>query len=682
MSDGDKALTLTLRTVADLSGAQQLDAGLQKTAQTAKAADEAVRNQAGGLELLKAAFNEQIEMAGLSAAATEKAKAAIDQMVQAMDQAEQQGLSKALDFDALMSLDGLQNAQQELNALIETERRAEAQTEKFNETITKTSEAYAKVGHKEQIEGLGGVAKEVTRAGTGMRITAEKAVMMGQAVAGLTSQVVAGADSTQLLASGATNLAMILSTGGPLGMAAGFVVQMMSTFTLQLSKANEAASKAAEEGFKELTSQIEATIDQIKNLNGAGATSALERHAKAINALSDGWKKARSDSEAYYRVQDSKADAEKERAQAALELQRQQALDTARDEFDRDRINREFDRRSSEIDNDAGIAKADREAQRLDTEAKMNARAIEEATAAMRNLEDQYREIQGERVRPQGVTSDQQASIDSYREALIREQRGLGDSEQNMRIIREIQPQLENLRAIIDARQETYNSAKKDGTSQEKEAVALAETQRKANEEALKKLREEIAALKKERDEAWEREKQLKVDAENNRARRDALIDRSSADYLDMQRDYREIDSREAEHKSKEEGDAQKKAERDASKSLKAAEGKLKGTEKAIDKQADELQEKIEQMADQVRGADAELAKGFDGLAKTLKDGASAEEVHRIAEVVQGFTQTSNAAFNALSTAVVNLSQSTLAALQQAEAAKAAVEKLRTQVRP
>lgn len=684
MADADKELKLTLRTVADLTGAEATNQAMQKTASTADEATQAIREEAEAMQILKQAMQEQLAASGLNEQQTAKATEAFDAMLHKLEDVQQKVAEGIFTEDEGAHEYGiaLEKVTTDLEQLREVQDKAEKDNERYNRTIDQTAKAYAKVGHREQMEGLGGVARQSQAAGNGMRITAERAVQMGQAIAGLTSMVIAGADAKQLMAAGATNLAMILSTGGPLGVAAGVIVQLFSTLTLQLSKAHEQAKKAAEEGFKDLARELDATAKAMSDLDFDDATRQLERHRAAVRKLAEEWEDSRKKEEAYFNSLAEKTDAQLERDKAVNERKRQEELSKATTDEEKDEINRRYDGNERDIDHKGKMEANERERQELETR-KQNAQ--KEIDELQRNLEDLRGQAEkagnAGQIKPEGVVSDQQRSLDRYNEALRNQAAGKG-TDADLEIIRQIGPMLDEIRKAIAEGRETYDQAKKEGKPGDAAAIEGAEKAAKAQADALATLLKEIEEMQKRLDEAYQREKDVDGDLENNRNRREAIGARGVAGDLEAQREAREAEAKRKQDAEKDQQREDKKSQGEDKKKLKGAEGAAKKADAELDKTAGELEGKLSEMADKVRDTNAALASKFDALGEMLKDGTNAEEIMKIAEFVKQYTDTSNASFNSLATSVMNLTQSSQGILKRMESLAAEVEKLKARVKP
>ena len=467
--------------------------------------------------------------------------------------------------------------------LAEGAKRAEEEQRRLLKAMADNEQAMAKarIESEKTAGSFDYVSKTTQKVGNQIHINTERVVMMGQVVGGLTAQLISGGDAMTLFTSGATHMAMVLSTGGKWGLTAGFAVTMLTNLVAYLNKANVAARKAAEEGFKEITNAIAATHEAIRQIGDAEAAQALRKHTEYVEDVTKAWDDTVASLEKYYRLLDRKAAAELASRQAALELEKQEQLDRTSDPLERERIEKQYQDKAAQNQYKADIASKDREKEKMEAEKKRAELALKEADKVAQDLARQEAEIARRKAsaQPEGVKSDQQRIVDANTDALVQKQRAEQEAARLRKIVesgggqgsdvtdmhryeakiaelesdlKKRHGELERARAVIDAGKETYKEAQ---SPKEKEAVLDYEDEKERLIKAEEQLRQQRRELEKDRKRAREEIADAEAGLGINKVERDTVIDRSRAQGRVTGREIEDIAKREKERHEAEQQD-------------------------------------------------------------------------------------------------------------------------------
>lgn len=648
------------------------------------------KQTAQDLEAIKRQVMDMARANGMNEESVKKVGATYDQLatkLEKLDQAVTEGsisAEKATEEwsaslqDAQGSIDKLTVSQEQANKeakelarTLETElkQKAKAAAEEARR-LQQALEADKKAMNEARIAGgeMAGmfdhVSKNTNRANQSLRISQERAVMMGQVVGGLTAQMIAGADGTQLWASGLTHLAMIMSTAGPWGMAAGAAVTILTGLTTGLMKANEESKKAAAEGFQELQDSIEATNDQLREIWGEENAAAMAKHKRGIDDISQSWEKSLEASRKYYREQDARADAELGLKQSELELEKQQKLQATSDPIERDRIEESYREKEREAKFNSELAKNERRRKELQEEKSRAELTEKEAGAQIKQLEDDI--VETEKARrmdhPEYVESDQRSILRQYREAL---EAAKGGDEEASRRVQGLAPEIGPARDVIDADRETYGKGR-ELTPAEQKSVDDFLARQKQDDSSLASMREDLRKQKKLRDDSYStardrgselgrldlndqelrnrevygsRETQLRMnEIEGRRRERDDALPPQSLQQSKLDERLRGVTD--PQQRANIELDFNKEAEqRTAQEALGKNIGReLQGAETRKKVGDADLAEKTQALADAAEANTDAQKKNKEELqraAEAFKDGASTDEVARSARLFQ-----------------------------------------------
>ena len=624
--------------------------------------------------------------------------------------------------------------------LAEGARRAEQEQQRLLKMMAENEQAMARA-RMEQEKTAGSfdhVSKSTQKVGNQLHINTERVVMMGQVVGGLTAQLISGGDAMTLFTTGATHMAMVLSTGGKWGLTAGFAVTMLTNLVAYLNRANVAARKAAEEGFKEVTNAIVATHEAIRQIDDMAATNALRKHAEWIEDITKAWDDTAEALARYYRMLDRKAGAELAAKQAALELEKQGQLDRTTDPLERERVEKQYQDRAAQLQFEADVATKDRERERLEAEKKRAELALKEADENERRLQREQ-EVLGRQkagVRPDGVKSDQQKIVDENNDILLQKRRAEQEAARLREIVesgggqrsdvvamhrheakiaelesalKERQAAVGRARSVIDVGNETYDTA----TPEQKEgAVKNYEAEKKRLADAEEDLRKQRRDLDGQRKEAREVIADKNAELDINKVERGTVIDRSRAqgkvtgreldDIAKREKERHEAEqkdpmgartNREVEEATKGVQDAQERARIEADVRKKAAARPTQEAAAAQQAKQDAYQAKSaagrKEVADgdlaaKVRelagaatdntGVSKEVQAQLKAAADAFRDGADKEELARLAVTMQGMAKSQDSGIQGLMVVAKE-------ALERSIKAEKEIEKLKAKAR-
>ena len=583
-----------------------------------------------GLAAIRAGFQEAAAAQGLSTQAVEKMSAAYDALLQKMARYEQQVVAGNLDpaeAGALMAAD-IAGMEREMRALGEAERAAAQGLGSVAENAVGTSRDLKETtGHATTAaKGFDLLSNSVFRTAGGLRASKERTVLMAQAVAGLVAQSTMGADATQLLASGATNLAMIMSTGGPWGVAIGFAIQALATLSVQYSKTSREAEALAKK-------QADAAAEFMRSLKDERAelhrhTQEVDAAARAYDKLTDAQDAARESNERSRR-RDEAALADQQRDEAEADQQAVQSGDMTPEEA------------------------AARESDRQDAAAEMK-RAFDEE-----RLQEEERAAQAE--------------IDAAQQQELSQQKDLDQQLQRDRAAMQVQ-QAEAQRQQAKARMKSREAAMQKQRDimavtgapganfllqpfHEKASAELErlKAEQKADEDAALKADKTATGLRNQHDNlgtpAMERQRTIELQRaregqleENAKRLRRAEAKREAAQegQADVNEDFlRDQDARDRARQRR--GTA---AEREAvAGPLQAAQGERQTAQRELTGIEKTTRSGLEDMAKQVEKTNAAVAEQLRQAAATLNDGGTAQEMQQIGAMMQNFSSSMNAAF-------------------------------------
>jgi len=479
--------------------------------------------------------------------------------------------------------------------------------------------------------------------------------MLGNALAGIVTQMTLSADATQLFASGLTSAAMIMSTAGPWGMAAGLALQTLTMFGLKYKQAADEAEKAAE---RQAAAQRQ-TLLSINNLRAAEddysnsaerSTAQVEARIAALQRQIDRERDLMTTLEETQKRQDDLQAARDAEAVERGDMTKEEASAAAR-EREEGALFQDHVKRLDEED------KALQEAKIARDKAIAEYNRLEEEARRTRERYEQGKQVKAAESRVQSTEGDIE-SIDKDISGLAGVEGAQEEIKELLRKRREAEAELARQKKEAEDQQQKAGllpRVKGSDASDPRTYVDLdelrkaAEAAERKSDEALPKLSEDVEAAN-----------EAVVRARNNR---------SNEEY--RYRDEKEkMEIRHRQQVRDEEGA-----------SIKAAESQAEKAESEVDKQARTLEGKLGDMADKVRGVNANVAAQFDAMAKALSDGASTQELNQATQLIAQFSQTSNEAFNAMAAACRNAAASALAAQQVAKQAREDVERLRSQMR-
>jgi hypothetical protein len=611
---------LQITTKADVAGvtaATTAVQGLNKEARDLEKEFEAVRSE----------LEKQGRALGLTAEGAQKYALVVKEMVR--------------DLDAIEKAPGLDAAQKEEQAAI-----AHA---KMSAALKELSE-----NHKD-------ADAAINKTGRTMEISRERAVMMGNALAGIVSQLALGADGTQLMASGATSLAMILSTAGPWGIAAGFAIQTLTTLGLKYKQTSEEAEKAAAKEVEAMTR----TTESIRN----------------ANIHEDQW---RRDMEKGNRVVDDRVTALKQRNQAEQEATRlidaqrtaQDDLNRAQDaaavasgkmseatasENERKRQSEAlFARHRAELEQDA---KAEQDA----IKAAENASAREQsALNTQREAEEQYANAKRAKAAQDAAAKAKQREDQARRE--------MNEVDANFP---EFDPDPDTALANHRAKQEEkakkqteIDAARRQRQAAEREIESLGRFDTKDGQVDIEKYQTQANQAREAGEAAKVRAERERNEANASRANAEAAF---AADRVRQQRERdtltQQQNNQRAAEAAKSEGNVDKAAFRDA-------QSELKGAKHEGDEGAKELLELLKQLQKEQTGKNQDFANKLGLMIQALGNGTNVDEMNRIVTALHQHMSSNATAMSGMAQMAENVARSSLAMQQQINAMSARVNQL------
>lgn len=569
----------------------------------------------------------------------EKARAAVDQAKAAVDRfraasaelAEIQDRMQSNDYGFLppgqldQDLARLQELQTEIKGLENAEATLAEQTKKLGQEHERTNE-------------------KVKTTGNSFNVTREKGVMLGNMAAGLATQFGLGADATQLMASGMTNLAMIMSTGGPWGIAAGFVLQTLTALTLKWKQFDEAAEKATQAELSKMT----ATVAELNNAKVAQEewansvkhtidlinlqTSALERQQKVQTEERE---------RAAKQSQEQREDDERER-QERLEDGKITEDDIRSDKIaaDANAMREEELGKQAEIEKELGKAQREKAAAQEEFQARESkAREAEEKYAASRDVAQNDFQIQ-KATKQRELAKKALAGMD---------EEGIGDGPLRRlveRKLKEADEEISRSTTQNHALEEQYGQFDRDektGQVDRKRLKERMEAERKAADEALPGLyeRDQAAQAEIEKREREREDVNRHYGRERDAYRRKlAPEDQPFWDRMNESPDDEAARYRQMDFNRKREDDLRRYMPEEAKRKAASAEGDLSG---ALGKLADAAQ----------KGSDSDRQKEemIRKAAKAMEDGAQGKEMGDAAQAIIQAASTNNATVKALAAA-------------------------------
>lgn len=408
-------------------------------------------------------------------------------------------------------------------AWAEAEKKVTDEIRAMGLAAKRTGDEVEKAG--EQTKKAGGLvdwfANANGRSAGTLRVSNERTVLLGQAMAGLVAQYTMGADAQSLFMSGATNIAMMMSTAGPWGMAAGFATQALAVLVQKYYAVEKAEQAAAEKQI----AAMEARVDAARKAAGEEESyaKAVERTAIAIDLkisamererqYEEGRKKAAADAATreaeLQKMRDKEAVAKGDMTpEAALEndvLARDKALhdqQVAEIEAIEQRRNEAITKRTAAEEqfraNKEAMEKeqADAKAARAVADAQVNARAARET------IEKEQAAIDS-RLTSASLSPEQQAEIDAKnaasQAAIERSRKVIADSIAQETQAREGRPFLKTLeeeKAEAEKAAEAYDTALPGLYKQQQDAATAYDDADMAREEVKQKHRDEREKFK------------------------------------------------------------------------------------------------------------------------------------------------------------------------------------------
>jgi hypothetical protein len=641
MADATKEILFTLRTVADLKGFNETDAAVQKSAQATGAATQSIKAQTLDLARANGANAEQV-----AALAKE-----YDELAATFTRLTAQVEAGTLTQDEATS--------QLITAQVEAETRIKA-------TGIATADTGKKAG--EAAQGFKRLSDGIKLSENGMRITNEKAVMLGNMLAGLTTQFALGADGTQLLASGLTSVAMIMSTGGPWGMAAGFALQSLTALALQWKKSGEEAEQAAKKEeaamMRTMIARRNAGIEENAWRKSIEAGNlAIDKRVDALNAQVDAEEQVARNRERQRSAEGDLSRAKDDAAveagsitkQAANENDRRRAMNDllAKQEEEMRAANEAQERATISIEEGANkqkiLQKAADEAEQQLNRARQAKQAELDASRAKQRVGELSRDLDevgkgaDEASAPQ-VAEDArriQAELDEalkQQHEAERRRTSLGRFKQKAEEGSAPQIDLEKYQEAARAAAEAAQGGR----------GAFDKTQMDGAQAIAKAVSEMQAMVERH---AWQRET-LATDQDTERVR---------------------------EKKDIAEDDAKKQKTID-SKALREAQSKARDLKGDGKDDVKKLINALEDVEKNQRGKNDDFAAKAAQMVEALKDGTDAQEIARIVSALQQHIAVSQQSMNSLATVATNMAQAALATQQRVQQVEKEIAALTSKV--
>lgn len=656
----DKSLRFQIITTADDAGLQKVDQGFKKVTASA---DEFLSMAAD----MRQRTLDWAEANGAGSATLEKLAGDFDKVSAEMqnifltskDEQEEQQRTVAL----------LKEAALNMQKYVEAEKQAAAAAEASARQVEKTAEVRARAAEKslaainrekarmakqeaderaaaerEQIRMADMIAKEAERTARQMKqvgeqaqvmekfnvgaftVTREKAVMMGNAMAGLVTQMAMGSDATSLLASGMTNAAMIMSSAGPWGIAAGFMLQALTAIGVKMKQTSDEAAAAA----KKQEEAAARTQEALRNMAAAEESygSSVEKSKRAID-------------------------------QKVSSLQEQERRE--KDLADRLQTVRESQDKLAEAQDQADVASGDlTPAEALQNKQERERKALEEKQAA--DLEA------NRRAEREGITAKAQVEQEfgAKQEAADKAQQAADAAPKLAKIEEQIQKRREALEAIDRELLEMADAAEQGAPVSDAKMKSIRDDQARLMKEqqdlaaGAKAIRGQMGPVQRQdgkvdvdyyqREAAKAKQDVEKAlpDAAERQRRAQEQIDKAQLDRetgLPQQQDAetRLLKNKQEQESKAAELDAAKADNAKASQGLGEMEGKLKTG--------------LESMATQVQATNAAMAQQIRDAAAALNDGSTQQEMERIASLMHQFTGSLNTGLRDLSSTMETCAQ-------------------------
>lgn len=515
-------------------------------------------------------------------------------------------------------------------------------------------------------QGVTALGKATTQTGGNMRITESRAAMLTQSIAGLVSQAMLGGDSMQLLGSASTHLAMVMATGGPLGIALGFITQLVATLGIQYAKTAEESAKAEAKA----RTDARARVDQLGNMRAA-------QHD---------WAKSVKETENAYDLMLTKlglALAQNERLRGREE---QDLADQQRQEEDEDRraveggtmteseaAQRKFDREDAAAEQKVAHAKERADEAEREAEAKI-------AALDAKQREDQQAAVAAEKRYQDAVRAKNQDDVvKKASERIEGREKAIESNDSALAVVSDVLMGPMGLQArmnreaqnqMLRASQEKDRAIKK-AAEDEAAAIRAQYPDLDRGEEGVKKAKEDKLTAAKTRDENFDKRKgEAARYLDEANAAREAYVqadthESRNRDYRDSQRERGMVDA----------------GKRDEQKDVQVAQSKVEDLSREGDSKSKELIAALEALQKSQEGKNGDFTQKLGAMVAALQDGTNPEEMNRIVTALQQHMSATGQTMSMLATTARNMAQSSLAIQQQIAALQKEVADLTSKMK-